>query len=155
MKESIIESISDQELVTELSKRWNADALKLTKVLANIKTLTQTRDMLVESLSRATAIINKIKESKLGVRVPNLRLPLNVRIAMNPKLTLGDAMEMILAEYGATTQRVIIDILNAGGFPLKQETAHILLANAVARDSQKRFKRLKDGRVTLREKGSE
>jgi hypothetical protein len=72
-------------------------------------------------------------------------------IRFHDKATIGDALELVLRERGALSQREIIDTLLGMRFPLNPKHPHVVIANAVLKDRRKRFKRLKDGRVALTE----
>jgi hypothetical protein len=120
---------------------WGLLSLQLSQINFELANLERRKAGILAGLRGILASLDNIPENWL--------IPPELRLAENA--TLGDALESILKERGALSQREIIDALNGMRFPLNPKHPHVTIANAVSRDTRKRFKRLKDGRVALTE----
>ncbi len=142
-------SLSNEELLEELARRWHDNLAKIATLNSEIRTLTQTRNVLIGEMQQTNKLFISIREHHPNIRLPKLQLPSEFQFAVNPDITLGDAMEILIKERGTMTQRELIDAIQAGGLSISAKNPHVVIANAVSRDSKKRFVRLANGKVSL------
>ncbi len=152
MGKKTTDNYSIDGVINELSIRWGEDMSKLVDVLEKIETLENVRNMLLTEINEIIRILQEAKVNGLDIEIPNLVIPLKFRFSITPNLTIGDAMEMLLLEEGSLHQKEIISKLKEYGFELNSKNPHIIIANAIKKDSRERFRRLNDGRVSLTHK---
>ncbi len=142
-------SLTNEEIMEELARRWHDNLAKIATLNSQIRALTQTRDIFINEMQLTNKAFMRIREDHPSIKLPKLQLPSEFQFAINPDLTLGDAMEILIKERGALTQRELIDAIQAGGLSISAKNPHVVIANAVSRDSKKRFVRLANGKVSL------
>lgn len=137
-----IKNISDQlslliEEITELEKKQNDLLSKFKSLCAAYKLLTGKEPA--------------FKKVPLSILLTG-QVALESTIVSGANAKLGDALSSILREHKALEINKAIELLRERKVKLSLKNPRNVLANLVKNDAQKRFMRLEDGKISLREK---
>jgi hypothetical protein len=100
----------------------------------------------VRAVERLDAILKTF--DTLGERPEDLFIPPELKFKQGT--TIGNAMQTILTEQGPLPRNELMKMLLDGHVITNRKTARVLLANAIKRDSRKRFSVTQDGKIELR-----
>jgi|SRR5208283_2157160 len=126
----------------QLSNKWQRLAAELSNISAKANDLQSRR---YEVIGELNGLLKKFE--MMGTFPDNFVIP--QELVINPKVTIGDFIEVILKEYGTLKRSEIEVYLRQRNAHVSLENARIVIANAIKRDTRCRFKVLKDGRVSL------
>ena len=115
-----------------------------------IQSLSDRKRVILENFGIIVELIRRWKEENPKRKLPKLVLPPGVEYRLNPKATIGDAMEMILKKRGALPRKQLIDLLLKTGIEMSRKNPQVVVSNAIKRDAKQRFIVLDDRKVTLR-----
>jgi hypothetical protein len=135
------------ELMKQLQRNWEMVALEISRVEKELNQLGAKRSILLNQLD---AILKTF--DVLGGRPDNLIVP--PELQFKPNTTIGDAMESILKERGPLSKKELISILAGANLIKNPKNARVLIANAISKDSRKRFEISADKKVMLKQSGS-
>jgi len=93
--------------------------------------------------------LSTIQKTFPSLDVPIMPLPPELQFPLGVNTKIGDAIESILKRNGSMRRPALLKLLQVSGIPINPNAPHTVIANAIKRDTKKRFKILKDGRVAL------
>ena len=134
-------------LVSTLVETFNENHKEVANLREQIRSLENILRGQVQSMLNILATLEAIRKSDPSVKVPNLTIP--QELLPHRSLSIGDAIQAILQLEGAQTRKELLDKLPRMGVKMSQQHARTILNTAIRRDTQKRFKVLKDDRIAL------
>jgi len=108
-------------------------------------------NLVVERMDAIQVTHQALFGKKIELTVPPAQ-PLTPRPTRGAQARLGDALAAILKEHKAVDNHKAIELLRERGVRLSVVSPRNVLSNLVKHDKEKRFTRLPDGRIVLREK---
>lgn len=132
-----------KDTIKLLQRNWETISLELWKTNNSLKMLSNRKEQLLSQLDGLLKTFDL-----LGQRPGNLIIP--TELIHKPNASIGEVMEKLLKESGPMTRTALIERLRQTG-RLNTKNARVILANAIKRDTRKRFAE-KDGKVFLNEK---
>ena len=116
-------------------------------------TLLKKRSALEKKLN---VLEEKMKSLRTAYKVltgeePSIKEPPMIDLFFGANTTLGDSLEVLLIEHRILEINQAIELLRKTKVKLSLKNARNVLANLVKNDKKKRFTRLEDGRIILRE----
>lgn len=136
----------DAKTIETLKTSWNETCRDLFVANRDVRVSQERKRVLLDQLDAMLKVFDV-----LGGRPEGLRIP--PELQFKPDITIGDAMEKVLAERGALPKKELIEILTQGQVIKNPKNSRILIANAITRDGRKRFKVTEDGKVALVKEG--
>jgi hypothetical protein len=107
----------------------------------------------IEALEKRKAALLRVKNDLADLIIAKTgnapRLPQALLFDFAPNTKIGDAVEVILQEKGPLHTKDIFEILKNSKVSISSKHPRIVLINAIKRDTQERFKVLKDLRIDL------
>lgn len=143
---------ADLALYGSFKHGWKLFYRDYNRINVEIRELQRQKGETLARLGALLGIYKYLKEKYPSMSLPTINIPPELRFNLGVNTKIGDAVEIVLSERGALTQREIIELLREANVRLSLKHPHIVLANTMKRDKAKRFKKLKDGRITLAKK---
>jgi hypothetical protein len=112
-----------------------------------IELLQEEKTFLLKSVKTYLESRNNLRKLHPDIKVEDLQLPSKLLIGANTKI--GDAIESILLEHGSMTRKDLLDLLRKSEVRISPKNPRVVLFNAIIKDTKKRFRMLKDGKVEL------
>lgn len=121
----------------------------LNDIEQQIKQLEAQRSNILTMLRTVINTLKSLQKDNPSSILKDLDIPSSLRFE---NVSVADAIELMLNEFGDLNRPEIVEKLREAKFPMSEKNARIVIANAITRDAKKRFKVLKDGKVRLEEK---
>ncbi|MGD1046889.1 MAG: hypothetical protein ABR936_16410 [Bacteroidota bacterium] len=128
--------------------KGHVDEIKLLN--KDIEDLQEKKKLLLKSLKSYLESRSNLRKLNPDIKVEDLKLPSELFLGTNTKI--GDAIESILTEHGSMARKDLLALLQKSGVRISPKNPRVVLFNALVKDTNKRFRMLKDGRVVLNEK---
>ena len=134
---------TSKDVTKGLMKSWETISLELTLTRTKLAQLETRKKELLDQLETLLKTFDVVGEKPSSLIIPP-------ELMFEVDASIGDAIATLLRERGAMTRLAIRKELQRAG-KITTKNARIILANAIKRDTRKRFS-VKDGRVVLNEK---
>lgn len=139
-----------QDSIKLLTKNYEGLLERIKGLGQTIGHMEQERTELLAQMDALLITMQFLKKQNPSLKLPEMEIPPEIKFNTRGIVTLGNAIESILRERGELSRLEILEELRKQNFEIKSKNARIVLANAIKRDSRKRFIETENGKIALR-----